>query len=68
MIKRNLDGCYFRVKRDSKFENICFTDLTVEEQEKVIDGKTDEWLKSLLLHIADRLRRIGDDFDLEIVE
>lgn len=25
---RNMDGVYFRVKRDGKYEPVCFSDLT----------------------------------------
>ena len=32
-IKRNLDGVYFRVKRNKNYENICFSDLSVIERE-----------------------------------
>ena len=31
---RNLDGIYFRVQRDGKWENACFSDLTQEEMER----------------------------------
>ena len=34
---RNLDTCYFRAKRDGKWENLCFTDLTEEEQKEVLN-------------------------------
>lgn len=37
MKKRELCGIYFRVKRDGKYENICFTDMTEEEQRKILD-------------------------------
>ena len=32
-MNRNLDGCYFRIERNGKYENVCFSDLTEEEQE-----------------------------------
>lgn len=47
-MNRNLDGVYFRVKRDDKWQNICFTDLTEEETEEILKGKSDTWLWSLL--------------------
>ena len=28
--ERNLDGIYFRVLRNNKYHNICFTDMTKE--------------------------------------
>ena len=40
---RNLDGIYFRVQRDEKWGNACFSDLTQEEMERVM-----EKLKSLV--------------------
>ena len=43
--KRNLDGCYFRVQRDGKWESICFSDLTEEERNGVLEGRNEEWLK-----------------------
>ena len=62
---RNLDGIYFRVNRDGKWVNRCFTDLTVEEREDVCGGKGSEWLKSLAFHLADVLRTIADMLDIE---
>lgn len=38
--KRNLDGAFFRVKRDDKWQNICFSDLTDEEMDAVLNGQT----------------------------
>lgn len=52
-MNRNLDGCYFRVERDGKWQSICFSDLTAAERDKVTEGKTAEWLKSLCYHLAD---------------
>lgn len=61
---RNLDGCYFRVQRDSKWENICFSDLTKEERDEVTKGRSEEWLRSLCYHLADILKDIGEQFDI----
>ncbi|MBQ7669893.1 MAG: hypothetical protein IJS45_04130 [Clostridia bacterium] len=61
---RNLDTCYFRAKRDGKWESLCFTDLTEGEQKEVTSGKLAEWLQSLCLYLADRVRAIGDEFDI----
>lgn len=62
--KRNLDGVYFRVKRDSKWCNVCFTDMTKEEQDKVMEGRSDEWLKAMCKNMADIIHQLGDNFDL----
>ena len=34
--QRNLDGVYFRVKRDGKWDSICYSDMTAAERESVI--------------------------------
>ena len=63
--KRDLDGCYFRVERDGKWENICFSDLTKAERSKVMSDKSAPWLISMCEYLAARLRNIGDLFDIE---
>lgn len=64
-MNRNLDGCYFRVERDGKWQNICFSDLIPgDERDKVMKGRSAEWLMSLCCHLADTLRCIGDTFDI----
>lgn len=65
MIQRNLDGCYFRVERNGKYENVCFSDLTNQERNKVCEGKSVEWLMGLAFHLADRLQAIGEELDIE---
>lgn len=67
-MNRNLDGCYFRVNRDGKWQNICFTDLTHEERDKVLEGRTAEWLKSLCVYLADVINGIGEQFDIVRME
>lgn len=64
MIKRNLDGCYFRVRRGDKYEDLCFTDLTRDEQEELLKDKSPEFIVGLTLHLAKIIRQIGDEFDL----
>lgn len=64
MIKRNLDGCYFRVRRGEKYEDLCFTDLARDEQETVLKDRSPEFIVGLTLHLAKIIRQIGDEFDL----
>lgn len=63
-INRELDGCYFRIQRDGKWQNICFSDLTEIERDFVMKDRDERWLKSLCGHLADCLRGIGDEFDI----
>lgn len=63
-MKRDLDGIYFRVQRDGKWDNVCYSDLTQSERDSVTDDRSAEWLKSLADHLADCLKEIGDEFDI----
>ena len=63
-MNRNLDSCYFRVQRNDKWENICFTDLTIDERDKVTFGRDAVWWKSLAYYLADIIKDIGDTLDI----
>lgn len=63
-MNRNLDGVYFRIKRENKYDNICFSDLTDEEREDVMKDRDEKWLKRLCCILADTLKTIGDQFDI----
>lgn len=63
-INRELDGCYFRIQRDGKWQSICFSDLTEIERDPVMKDRDERWLKSLCGHLADCLREIGDELDI----
>lgn len=66
-MNRNLDGCYFRVCRNGKWETHCFTDLTKEEREQVANvdgGRPAEWWKTLAYHLADTIQQIGNELDI----
>lgn len=63
-MNRNLDGCYFRVKRDDKWQSICFSDLTADEREEVCKDHSIVWWRSLAYHLADCLKGVGDHFDI----
>lgn len=64
MVNRNLDGCYFRVRRGEKYEDLCFTDLTRDEQETVLKDRSPEFIIGLTLNLAETIRKIGDEFNL----
>lgn len=61
---RNLDGYYFRVKRNDKWGNVCWSDMTDEERDEMMQGRSEEWLKSLCKGLGQVIRKIGDDLDL----
>ena len=63
-INRNLDGVYFRIKRDDEWQNVCFSDLTEEEMESVMKNKKEEWLRSMCKILGKAIRNIGDQLDI----
>lgn len=64
--KRNLSGIYFRSKNEEtgKWDNVVFEDLTEEEQDKQMNGRSEEWIKSLAKQLANTLNNIGEQFDI----
>lgn len=62
--KRGLDGVYFRVKRGKHWESICFSDLSDEEMDKVLEGHSVEWLKKMCKILGKTIKRIGDEQDI----
>jgi len=63
--KRNLSGIYFRSKdAEGRWGNVVFEDLTEEEQDKAMTGKSEEWLKSLAKKLAGTINTIGEEFDI----
>lgn len=63
-MNRDLDGIYFRVKRDEKWDNVCFSDLTDEEMDTVLEGRDTEWLKSVCKILGRTIKNIGDELDI----
>ena len=61
---RELDGVYFRIQRNDKWLNICFSDLTEEEMKKVLSGRKQQCLEELCVILGKTIRKIGDDFDI----
>ena len=62
--QRNLSGIYFRVKRSSGFKNVCFEDLSAEEQNNLMLENDKDWLMSLAQQLANTLNEIGNHFDI----
>ena len=66
--QRNLDGVYFRVQRDGKWLNVCYSDMTEDERNTVIYDRMDEkpideqvgYYKRLAEIMADSLYDMGE--------
>lgn len=66
-MNRNLDGVFFRIKRNGVFENVCFSDLTDEEMDSMLSGRNVKWLQSLCKILGKTIKKIGDQFDIVTV-
>lgn len=60
-IKRDLDGEYFRVMRDGKGKDLCWTDLMWEERIELTRKHNNEcWLIRMIQILNDTISRIVD--------
>lgn len=63
-VVRNLDGVYYRVVRDGKHVNRCFSDLSEAEQDVIMTEYSANQLRRLCRYLCMSLRKIGDTLDL----
>ena len=63
-VERELDGIYYRVKRNDKYFNLCFSDLIEEEQQEILNRLDINGLHRMCKLLAGALRMIGDQLDL----
>lgn len=61
---RNLDDIYFRVEREGRWESVCFSDLTDDQMDSVLDRRSPEWLRSMCKALGHRFREMGDELDI----
>jgi hypothetical protein len=64
-IKRDLDGVYFRVMRDGKPENLCWTDLVWEDRiEFARKNNNEDWLIRMIQIMNGVAMEIHDTFPM----
>ena len=59
-MNRNLDGLYFCINN----ENICFSDMSEQQMEYVMEDKNVEWLKSMCVILGKTIREIERDSNI----
>lgn len=70
--QRNLDGVYFRVERDGKWQNICYSDMTADERDEIARKRAEhatpeqqaQWWRSMADLMADALYDMGEQFGI----
>lgn len=60
----NRDPYYFRVQRNNKWINICFSDMTLKEINECTKNKPVEWWKELAIG----LKKVINDMENELNE
>jgi len=66
--QRNLDGIYFRVQRDGKWQNVCYSDMEQRERNEIARKKIEnstpaeqaQWWRSMADILADQLYDMGE--------
>lgn len=67
-VQRNLDGVFFRVQRDGKWLNVCYSDMNEDERKFVIYDRMDKrpldeqvtYYRQLAELMADQLYDMGE--------
>lgn len=60
-----MSGIFFKCQEeDGSWGERVFEDLPEAEQDKVLEGRDSEWLKSMLKNLSGTIRRIGDQFGM----
>lgn len=63
-MNRGLDGIYFRIERNGKWQSICLSDMTDEEIDRVLENRNRNFAIGCIKVMARKLREIGDQFDI----
>ena len=58
-IQLEMDGMYFRVKRDGTFTNVCLSDMTSAERESILSDRDSGELIRIIDHLVKILRIEG---------
>ena len=66
--QRNLDGIYFRVERDGKWQNVCYSDMEQAERDEVARKRAEHatideqarWWRNMADVLADQLYDMGE--------
>lgn len=62
---RKLDGVFFRVQRNNKWESVCISDMSDEERSEVLKDKDAVFLRRLVDILAMTIHDIGEQLDLK---
>jgi hypothetical protein len=66
MKRRNLSGVYIfeKFEDEESREPTCFEDCTEATQDRWLESLEKDALKSMCKHLGNKLRHLGDEFDI----
>ena len=64
-MRRKLDGICVRVKHGITYKTLCLSDMTEAEMHEALADKDVDWMEEAIIHLAKKLREVGDLFDIE---
>jgi hypothetical protein len=65
-VQRHLDGYYFRILHEGKYQAICFSDMNDAERETVVSKMTKSELQNLAKGLGSRLYQIGQGYNIKL--
>ena len=71
-VPRNLDGVFYRVERDGRWDSVCYSDMTPDERREVIYDRMGErpldeqvgYYRRLAELMADQLYSMGEQLEV----
>jgi hypothetical protein len=67
-MERRLDRMFYRVVREGKALNMCFSDLTKEEMKEIVSKEPKEVLERMCILLGETLKEIGNELNIERIE
>ena len=58
---RDLDRLYFRISREGRIINICISDMTKTERDRMFVGRDQMWFDSVIEYLINRLHTLEKD-------
>jgi hypothetical protein len=71
-VQRNLDGAYFRVERDGRWQSVCYSDMEQTERDEIARKRAEtstpaeqaQWWRSMADALADALYDMGEQLEV----
>lgn len=65
-LRRNLDGYYFRIKRDDSWQTVCFSDMNDDEKQATLNKLSKIDIMNIAKGMANRLYQVGEMYNISM--